>query len=228
MNKVGVVVFPGSNCDYDCYTAVKAIGNCEVSYIWHKDSNPGKFDAIILPGGFSYGDYLRCGSIARFSPVLTSVKEHVQQGRRVIGICNGFQVLCESGLLPGALYMNKSLHFICEYVNIRTERNNTPFTSKCSENQVLNIPIAHGEGQYFADENTLKTLEDNNQVAFRYCDENGNIADETNPNGSRSNIAGIFNKELTVLGMMPHPERATNSKLGSTDGRFIIESLLSF
>jgi len=228
MNKTGVVVFPGSNCDYDCYKAVKAIGNCEVTYIWHKDSNPGKFDSIILPGGFSYGDYLRCGSIARFSPVLNSVKEHVADGRSVIGICNGFQVLCESGLLPGALYMNKSLHFICEHVNIRTERNDTIFSSNCSENQVLNVPIAHGEGQYYADEETLKSLEDNRQIAFRYCDEKGKITEEYNPNGSRLNIAGIYNKELTVLGMMPHPERAIHSKLGSTDGRFILESLLSF
>jgi len=228
MNKTGVVVFPGSNCDYDCYKAVKAIGNCEVTYIWHKDSNPGKFDSIILPGGFSYGDYLRCGSIARFSPVLNSVKEHVADGRSVIGICNGFQVLCESGLLPGALYMNKSLHFICEHVNIRTERNDTIFSSNCSENQVLNVPVAHGEGQYYADEETLKSLEDNRQIAFRYCDEKGKITEEYNPNGSRLNIAGIYNKELTVLGMMPHPERAIHSKLGSTDGRFILESLLSF
>ena len=223
--KIGVVVFPGSNCDYDCYTAAKNIINCDVNYIWHKDANPGEFDAIIIPGGFSYGDYLRCGAVARLSPVMNVVSEHAEKGKLVIGICNGFQILCESGLLPGALYMNKKLDFICEYTNIKVEQTDSPFTSLCKKDQVLNIPIAHGEGQYTARKDVLDMLENDGRIAFRYCSPDGEVTDETNPNGSRKNIAGIFNEKRNVLGMMPHPERAVDKKLGSTDGRFIIKAI---
>jgi len=225
--KVGIVVFPGSNCDYDCYSAVKLLDVQDVSYVWHKEVNPGTFDAYVLPGGFSYGDYLRCGAIARFSPVLEAVRDHVAGGRLVIGICNGFQILCEAGLLPGALYMNNSLNFICEHLYIKNERTDTPFTTRCAEGQVLNIPIAHGEGHYFADDDTIKQLEDDGRIAFRYCTREGEVTPEANPNGSRLNIAGIYNEAGTVLGMMPHPERAADENLGSSDGRYILESLIS-
>ena len=225
--KVGIVVFPGSNCDYDCYSAVKLLGVQDVSYVWHKEVNPGTFDAYVLPGGFSYGDYLRCGAIARFSPVLEAVRDHVAGGRLVIGICNGYQILCEAGLLPGALYMNNSLNFICEHLYIKNERTDTPFTTRCAEGQVLNIPIAHGEGHYFADDDTIKQLEDDGRIAFRYCTREGEVTPEANPNGSRNNIAGIYNEAGTVLGMMPHPERAADEILGSSDGRYILESLIS-
>ena len=186
----------------------------------------GTFDAYVLPGGFSYGDYLRCGAIARFSPIMEEVKAHAAKGRPVIGICNGFQILCEAGLLPGALYMNRDLNFICEHVFLRTERTDTIFTSLCKNKEVLNIPIAHGEGNYYADDETLKKLEDEELVAFRYCTGDGLVTPEVNPNGSRNNIAGIFNKERTILGMMPHPERAAEPGLGSSDGQKIIVSLL--
>ena len=229
--KIGIVVFPGSNCDYDCLTSFSRLAkenglSSEVSYVWHKESNPGTFDAYVLPGGFSYGDYLRCGAIARFSPIMEEVKAHAAKGRPVIGICNGFQILCEAGLLPGALYMNRDLNFICEYVFLRTERTDTIFTSLCKNKEVLNIPIAHGEGNYYADDETLKKLEDEELVAFRYCTGDGLVTPEVNPNGSRNNIAGIFNKERTILGMMPHPERAAEPGLGSSDGQKIIVSLL--
>jgi len=223
--KVGVVVLPGSNCDYDCYTAAAKVINCHVSYIWHKEGNPGEFDLIILPGGFSYGDYLRCGAIARFSPVMNAVREHADKGRLVLGICNGFQILCEAGLLPGALYLNRTLNFICDYVNIRAEQTESPFTSLCAHGQVLNIPIAHGEGQYYAEEKTLDRLEDEGRVAFRYCNAQGEATGEANPNGSRRNIAGILNEQGNVLGMMPHPERAVDAKLGSTDGKIVFRSV---
>ncbi|MBP5626929.1 phosphoribosylformylglycinamidine synthase subunit PurQ [bacterium] len=229
--KIGIVVFPGSNCDYDCLTSFSRLAkenglSAEVGYVWHKESNPGTFDAYVLPGGFSYGDYLRCGAIARFSPIMEEVTAHAKKGRPVIGICNGFQILCESGLLPGALYMNRDLNFICEHVFLRTERSDTIFTSLCKSKEVLNIPIAHGEGNYYADDETLKKLEDEELVAFRYCTGDGLVTPEVNPNGSRNNIAGIFNKERTILGMMPHPERAAEPGLGSSDGQKIIVSLL--
>ena len=229
--KIGIVVFPGSNCDYDCLTSFSRLAkenglSSEVSYVWHKESNPGTFDAYVLPGGFSYGDYLRCGAIARFSPIMEEVKAHAAKGRPVIGICNGFQILCEAGLLPGALYMNRDLNFICEHVFLRTERTDTIFTSLCKNKEVLNIPIAHGEGNYYADDETLKKLEDEELVAFRYCTGDGLVTPEVNPNGSRNNIAGIFNKERTILGMMPHPEHAAEPGLGSSDGQKIIVSLL--
>ena len=223
--KIGVVVFPGSNCDYDCYTAAKNIIGCQVDYIWHKDSNPGEFDAIIIPGGFSYGDYLRCGAVAKLSPVMDVVVKHANNGKLVVGICNGFQILCESGLLPGALYMNKKLNFICEYTNIRVEQNDSPFTSLCKNGQVLNIPIAHGEGQYTAKQEVLDMLESEGRIAFKYSTPDGEITDEANPNGSRKNIAGIFNEKRNVLGMMPHPERAVDKKLGSTDGKLIFRAI---
>ena len=223
--KIGIVVFPGSNCDYDCYTAAKNIINCNVEYIWHKDANPGEFDAIIIPGGFSYGDYLRCGAVAKLSPVMDVVANHAAAGKLVLGICNGFQILCETGLLPGALYMNKKLNFICEYTNIKVEQNVSPFTSLCKKGQVLNIPIAHGEGQYTAKPEVLDLLESENRIAFRYSTPEGEITDDANPNGSRNNIAGILNEKGNVLGMMPHPERAVDKKLGSTDGKLIIRAI---
>jgi len=226
--KIGIVVFPGSNCDYDCRWAFSQLSGCEASYIWHKDGNPGVFDALMLPGGFSYGDYLRCGAIARFSPVMQAVYEHAQQGRLVLGVCNGFQILCEAGMLPGALYRNPTLSFICEHVFIKTERSGTPFTGQCKTGQVLNIPIAHGEGQYYADRATLDRLDSKGLVAFRYCTADGEVTDGSNPNGSRRNIAGIYNDTRTVLGMMPHPERAMDPQLGSADGRLVLSSLVSF
>ncbi len=223
---VAVVVFPGSNCDYDCFWAASQCPHCRVQYVWHKDANPGRFDVIILPGGFSYGDYLRCGAIARFSPVMQAIVAHAHQGRPLLGICNGFQILCEAGLLPGALYRNNTLTFICEHVYLRVETTASAFTRSCSPQQVLNIPIAHGEGQYFADDATLQQLEERGQVAFRYCSRAGDPAAQFNPNGSRHNIAGILNAAKNVLGMMPHPERAMDARLGSCDGQVIFRSLL--
>jgi phosphoribosylformylglycinamidine synthase len=222
---IGIVVFPGSNCDYDCAWAFGAVLGADTRYIWHKDANPDPCDAIVLPGGFSYGDYLRCGAIARFSPVMQAIHDHAAQGRPLIGICNGFQILCEAGLLPGALYRNQSLNFICEHVYICAEQLDSPFTCCCERGRALNIPIAHGEGQYYAEDNTLDRLEDEGRVAFRYCSADGEIAEAANPNGSRRNIAGIFNETRTILGMMPHPERAANAQLGSEDGVPILKSL---
>ena len=220
-----VVVFPGSNCDYDAFTALQSVTDFALRYVWHKDATPGAFDLIILPGGFSHGDYLRCGAIARFSPVMQAVYAHAQRGGLILGICNGFQILCEAGLLPGALYRNQSLHFICEHVSIRAERTDTAFTAQLAPQAVLNIPIAHGEGQYYADDATLDALEQNGQIAFRYCDAAGAVSSAANPNGSRRNIAGIFNPQRTILGMMPHPERACDARLGSVDGCGILQSL---
>jgi phosphoribosylformylglycinamidine synthase I len=223
--KFGVVVFPGSNCDHDTYHVISKVIGQPVDFIWHKEEWIGQFDAIILPGGFSYGDYLRTGAIARFSPVMRAVKEFAAAGGLVLGICNGFQILCEAGLLPGALLRNRDLKFICEHVNIRVERADTPFTLSCPEGQVLSVPIAHGEGNYFCDPATLAELERERQIVFRYCDRSGEATEAANPNGSLANIAGICNREGNVLGMMPHPERASESLLGSTDGRQIFLSL---
>ncbi|MFN0124652.1 MAG: phosphoribosylformylglycinamidine synthase subunit PurQ [Blastocatellia bacterium] len=223
--KFGVVVFPGSNCDHDTYHVISKVIGQPVDFIWHKEDDIGRFDAIILPGGFSYGDYLRTGAIARFSPVMRSVTRFAREGGPVIGICNGFQILCESGLLPGALLRNRDLKFICEHVRVRVEHADTPFTSKCPPGQTLSMPIAHGDGNYFCDLDTLADLEANNQVIFRYCDAAGAATDAANPNGSLNNIAGICNRERNVLGMMPHPERAAESMLGCRDGRVIFESL---
>lgn len=223
---VGIVVFPGSNCDHDCFYVFDEILKQNVRYIWHKESELGSVDLIILPGGFSYGDYLRCGAIARFSPVMKSVVQFAQNGGCVLGICNGFQILCEVGLLPGVLLRNKSLTFICDTVHLRVENNKTIFTSEYNQNEVVRIPIAHGEGRYFADENTLIDLEKNNQVVLRYCSPDGKIDDDSNPNGSLNNIAGIINKDGNILGLMPHPERASDPVLRNTDGKRIFESII--
>ncbi|MCL5102573.1 MAG: phosphoribosylformylglycinamidine synthase subunit PurQ [Armatimonadetes bacterium] len=223
--KFGVVIFPGSNCDQDAYYAVRDVLKQPVEYIWHQETDLGGFDCIILPGGFSYGDYLRTGAVARFSPVMNAIQDFADKGGRLIGICNGFQILCEAHLLPGALIANNGLRFICKYVNVRVENNKTDFSHLCSREQVLSIPIAHHGGNYYADPDDLKSLEDNGQVLLRYCDENGRVTDQANPNGSLNNIAGIINARGNVAGMMPHPERAVESCLGSEDGVFILKSI---
>jgi phosphoribosylformylglycinamidine synthase len=224
--KIGVIVFPGSNCDHDAHYVAETIMGCETRLIWHKEGSIGDTDIVILPGGFSYGDYLRCGAIARFSPVMKDVVRFAQKGGLVIGICNGFQVLTEAGLLPGVLLRNRSLLFICKYLHLRVENAATKFTGLCKPGEVLEIPIAHGEGNYFTDQDTLKRLEDHQQVVFRYCDSEGNVTDEANPNGSLNNIAGIVNESGNVLGMMPHPERASDPVLQHSDGRKIFESMI--
>lgn len=226
--KFGVVVFPGSNCDADCLHAIKTVTGQPVEYIWHKSGSVDGFDCIVLPGGFSYGDYLRCGAIARFSPVMTPIIKFAQKGGLVIGICNGFQILTEAGLLPGALHRNNNLKFICKDSFLRVENNQTPFTCQVGARAVIKVPIAHGEGNYYADQETLNALEENGQVVFRYCDANGEITPAANPNGSVNNIAGICNKQGNVLGMMPHPERCAEAVLGNTDGQVIFKSLLEY
>jgi phosphoribosylformylglycinamidine synthase len=223
--KFGVVIFPGSNCDHDAYHVVSKVIGQPVDFIWHKEQEINGYDAIILPGGFSYGDYLRTGAIARFSPVMKAVKDFSHDGGIVLGICNGFQILCEAGLLPGALLRNRDLKFVCEHVNIRVERADTPFTSGYQNGQILSVPVAHGEGNYFCDAATMAELESQNRIIFRYCDSGGAVTDESNPNGSLNNIAGITNREGNVLGMMPHPERASESALGCKDGRALFLSL---
>lgn len=225
--RFGVVTFPGSNCDYDCYNAVKRVLKEPVEFIWHADKKLNNFDCIILPGGFSYGDYLRTGAIAHFANIMEDVKKFASKGGLVIGICNGFQILTEAGLLPGALQRNKNLQFICKNVHLKCENNKTPFTTKFKKGQIIRIPIAHGEGNYTADKATLKELEKNKQIIFRYCDEKGRATDESNPNGSMLNIAGICNKKRNVLGMMPHPERCSEAILGGIDGKYILESILN-
>jgi len=224
--KIGIVVFPGSNCDHDAHYVAQTIMGQDARLIWHKEGSIGDVDIIILPGGFSYGDYLRCGAIARFSPVMKDVVRFANSGGCVIGICNGFQVLTEAGLLPGVLLRNKSLLFICKYLHLRVENANTKFTNKCTPGDVLEIPIAHGEGNYFTDPETLARIEGNQQVVFRYSDRSGRLTDEANPNGSLNNIAGIINETGNVLGMMPHPERASDPVLQHTDGRKIFESII--
>jgi phosphoribosylformylglycinamidine synthase subunit PurQ / glutaminase len=226
--KFGVVVFPGSNCDHDTYHVISKVLGQPVNFIWHKTEEIEGCDAIILPGGFSYGDYLRTGSIARFSPVMQAVTSFAQAGGMVLGICNGFQILCEAGLLPGALLRNRDLKFHCEHVSIRVDNYDTPFTRSCQPDRVLSIPIAHGDGNYFCDEETLAELESEKRVIFRYCDSDGKTTDAANPNGSLNNIAGICNRERNVLGMMPHPERAAESLLGSNDGRSIFVSMVDY
>jgi phosphoribosylformylglycinamidine synthase I len=225
--KFGVVVFPGSNCDEDLVYVVKDIMGQQVEKLWHKDTDLKGCDFIFLPGGFSYGDYLRSGAIARFSPIMDNVIKHAEKGGYLMGICNGFQILTESQLLPGALLRNNHMKFSCKNVYIKPEHNDSLITSKLDLKKGYKIPIAHGEGRYFADEATLKSLQDNGQILFRYCDENGKISDETNPNGSLLNIAGITNKNKNVFGMMPHPERAADTVLGNTDGKALFESILS-
>ena len=216
--KFGVVVFPGSNCDHDCHHVLKDVLKKDVQFIWHKDSDVSKFDCIVVPGGFSYGDYLRTGAIARFSPVMEAVTKHAEKGKLVIGICNGFQILLEAGLLPGAMLRNRSLQFVCKYVTLRVESTDSPFTKKAKKGELLKIPVAHGEGNYFADAATLAELNKNDQILVRYID---------NPNGSLEDIAGICNKNRNVFGLMPHPERASEEALGSTDGLRIFESILA-
>ena len=225
--KFGVVVFPGSNCDYDCYHVLKHVLGKDTDFVWHKDGDVSKYDCIVLPGGFSYGDYLRTGAIARFSPVMESVKKHADKGKLVIGICNGFQILLEAGLLPGAMLRNTSLQFVCKYVTLKVESADSPFTRKIKKGELLKVPIAHGEGNYFADAATIAQLNQNSQVLVRYADEKGNLTAEANPNGSLENIAGICNKNRNVFGLMPHPERASEKELGSIDGRKIFESIIN-
>ncbi|MFA4967136.1 MAG: phosphoribosylformylglycinamidine synthase subunit PurQ [Candidatus Margulisiibacteriota bacterium] len=216
--KFGVIVFPGSNCDQDCFHVASKVMEQPTEYVWHKDSKLDKFDCLIIPGGFSYGDYLRCGAIARFSPIMKSVIDFANSGGLVIGICNGFQILLEAGLLPGAMLRNKGLHFICKYVKLRVENNNTAFSSKYQKGQVLRIPIAHNEGNYYIDDDGLKELKKNDQIVFRYHGEN--------PNGAIDDIAGIINKKGNVLGMMPHPERSSELELNSIDGKGVFESIV--
>ena len=223
----GVVVFPGSNCDMDMVYVLETIMGQEVVKLWHKDTDLQGCEFIVLPGGFSYGDYLRSGAIARFSPIMEKVIEFANNGGYVMGICNGFQILCESGLLPGALLHNNSHKFICKNVNLSTQTTNTLVTNKLAQGENILIPIAHGEGRYHADAETLKMLNDNDQILFRYCDENGNISDEANPNGAIENIAGVCNAGRNVFGMMPHPERAADEELSNTDGRALFESILA-
>jgi phosphoribosylformylglycinamidine synthase len=224
--KFGIIKFPGSNCDQDCYHVLANVLGQPVNYIWHKDTTVGDVDCVIVPGGFSYGDYLRTGAIARFSPAMKAVAAHAKDGGLVIGICNGFQILCEAHLLPGALIRNKNLKFICEYIHIRVETTGTPFTNACRQGQVLRIPIAHGEGNYFADPKVIEQLKREDRILVRYCTKDGKIADSANPNGSIENIAGVCNEGRNVFGLMPHPERASESVLGSEDGRLIFESIL--
>jgi phosphoribosylformylglycinamidine synthase I len=223
--KFGVIVFPGSNCDHDAYHVISKHVGQPVDFIWHRDTDLSSHDAVIIPGGFSYGDYLRAGALARFSPVMSAVKDFAARGRLVLGICNGFQILCEAGLLPGALIRNRDLHFICEHVNVRVETGETPFTNELRKGSVLRLPIAHAEGNYVCDDETLALLKEEDRIIFRYCDERGEVTEAANPNGSRDSIAGICNRERNVLGLMPHPERACEDLLGSSDGRGLFRSL---
>jgi phosphoribosylformylglycinamidine synthase I len=222
--KFAVVVFPGSNCDEDAYYAAKHVLGQEATYVWHKDTDLKGADVVILPGGFAHGDYLRTGAMARFAPIMKEVRAFAARGGPVLGICNGFQVLLEAGLLPGAMLRNRDLKFHCEHVHIRVEQTDTPFTLACSLGKVLRIPIAHGEGNYFAEPDVMSRLEANRQIVFRYTDSDGNVTDAANPNGSMAAIAGLCNEARNIVGLMPHPERACESALGSSDGLVIFES----
>jgi len=235
--KAAVIRFPGSNCDQDCYHVLKNVFALDTEYVWHKEASVEQFDLILLPGGFSYGDYLRCGAIARFSPVMRSVAAEARRGKLILGICNGFQILCEARLLPGALIRNNSLHFICEHIHARLENMETPFTHSevtlsggklltARTGLLLRLPIAHGEGNYRADDDTLRDLNRHNQIILRYSDSRGAISPGSNPNGSAENIAGITNRAGNVFGLMPHPERACDPLLGSEDGRLIFQSVI--
>ena len=221
-----VLQFPASNCDQDCVHAVRVLGHA-ANFIWHKETSLGNADAVIIPGGFSYGDYLRTGAIARFSPIMQTVQKFADDGGLVLGVCNGFQILCEAGMLPGALIRNRDLHFHCEQVFLKTGNFETPFTGKIPRDAILKIPIAHGEGCYFADEATLSQLKANHQILWQYCDAKGELTESANPNGSLLNIAGICNERRNIAGLMPHPDRASETILGSADGGFIIESLIA-
>ncbi len=224
--KFGVLKFPGSNCDQDAYYALKDALGQDVRYLWHGDTDLQNVDCVVVPGGFSYGDYLRCGAIARFSPVMRAVQDFAAQGGLVLGVCNGFQVLCEAHLLPGALVKNAGQRFVCKHIHLRTENTQTPFTNTLTPGQVLRVPVAHGEGCYVCDDATHAALVQQNRVLFRYCEPDGTPTPDSNPNGSRDNIAGIANEGFNVLGLMPHPERACDAALGSADGLGLFRSLL--
>lgn len=224
--KFGVIVFPGSLCDTDCFNVLQNIFQQQVEYVWHKTTDISSYDCVILPGGFSYGDHLRAGAIAKSSPIMSAIKSFSDKGKFVLGICNGFQVLCEAALLPGALIQNSHIEFRCEWTHIRIENNRSPFTSKTDLGQSLRIPIAHGEGNYFVNETTFAEMQRNDQIIFRYSSIDGKVNDEFNPNGSMDNVAGVSNAEGNVLGMMPHPERCCESILGGEDGKYIFESLI--
>ena len=224
--KFAVVQFPGSNCDQDCLAAINGMAGLRAEYVWHKETSLRAFDAIVLPGGFAYGDYLRCGAIARFSPIMATVISEARAGKLVLGTCNGFQVLCEAGLLPGALVRNRSLRFICDVAITRVEVTDSPFTNCCTDGELLRLPIAHGEGCFFADPETLADLNQHRQVLLRYADVDGRVVPEANPNGSAENIAGICNRERNVFGLMPHPDRACDARLGSADGLKIFQSMI--
>jgi len=226
--KFGIAVYPGSNCDYDTYRVIRDVLDEEPQFIDYRETNLKGFDCIILPGGFSFGDYLRPGTLAAHTPLTSAVKEFAEKGGLVIGICNGFQILTEAHLLPGALMPNIHGKFVCKPQYLKVENNKTPFTNLCKENQILKIPIAHHDGNYYIDEDSLKKMEDKGQIVIRYCDKNGNISEEANPNGSVGNIAGIINERGNVFGLMPHPERASESILGSEDGKYILESILNY
>ena len=225
--RFGIIVFPGTWSDVDCYSVINDVFGCEVDYVWHKETDLDGYDCVIIPGGFSYGDYLRCGSIASLSPIMNSIKDFASRGGLVIGICNGFQILCESGLLPGALIRNSHLQFRCQWVNLRVEKDDSAFTENGYEGQIVKIPISHGEGNYYADDQTLERLENNGQILFRYCDQSGAFTPDSNPNGSVNSIAGIINESGNVLGMMPHPERCCDELIGGVDGKFIFESVIN-
>jgi phosphoribosylformylglycinamidine synthase subunit PurQ / glutaminase len=224
--KFAVIQFPGSNCDQDCLAAINGLDGLQAEYVWHKETSLNDFDAIVLPGGFAYGDYLRCGAIARFSPIMNAVIYDARAGKLVLGTCNGFQVLCEAGLLPGALVRNRSLRFVCDTVNTRVEVDDSPFTHGCPKGTLLRLPVAHGEGCFFADPATLREWNESHQVILRYADSRGRIVSEANPNGSIENIAGICNRERNVFGLMPHPDRASDARLGSMDGAKIFRSMV--
>lgn len=226
--KFGIIKFPGANCDQDAFFTIKDVLGQPVEYLWHQDADLKSVDCVVVPGGFSYGDYLRCGAIARFAPAMAATQEFAAKGGLVLGVCNGFQVLCESHLLPGALVRNEGQRFLCKQIHLRTENSATPFTNKLAPGQVLEVPIAHGEGRYVCDDDTLDDLFSENRVIFRYCDAQGELTPESNPNGSRDAIAGIASADFNVLGLMPHPERACDLRLGSADGKAVFESLLAF
>ncbi|MCJ7580952.1 MAG: phosphoribosylformylglycinamidine synthase subunit PurQ, partial [Candidatus Aminicenantes bacterium] len=226
--KFGVVIFPGSNCDYDTFNVLRDVFQMETVFLWHKDHNIKDADCIILPGGFSYGDYLRSGAIAKFSPLMQEVHEFASRGGLVLGICNGFQILLELGLLPGAMLRNKNLKFLCQHIHIRIEDEKTPFTNRGKKGQVLRIPIAHFDGNYYDSEEAIEKLKRNNQIVFRYSEANGRISEKGNINGSKESVAGIINKAGNVMGMMPHPERASETILGSEDGKIIFQSIINW
>jgi phosphoribosylformylglycinamidine synthase len=226
--KFAVIQFPGSNCDQDCTAALNGLKGAQAEFVWHKETSLAAYDAIVLPGGFSYGDYLRCGAIARFSPIMQAVVKDAAAGKLVIGVCNGFQILCEAGLLPGALVRNRSLHFVCDMTTVRVEIESSPFTLGSPKGSLLRLPVAHGEGSFFADEETLRQINANQQVVLRYVDASGDAVASANPNGSVENIAGICNREGNVFGLMPHPDRACDERLGSGDGARVFESMMQW